>query len=88
MDAATAAIGGAAVLDPSSLVVLSELPHINDKLLSTLPGSAIANETLEDVDSDLPPAGRRVAQSEHAPDGTVTLREVTPEEEGSSQRVG
>jgi hypothetical protein len=78
------ALGGAAVLDPSSIVVLSALPQIKDKALAALPGSAIANETLEDVDSDTQPSGRRVAQTEHRPDGSVTLREVTPEEEAAT----
>lgn len=82
--AATEALGGAAVLDPSSLVVLGAVREISDKVLRSLPGSTITNETLEDVDSDTQPIGRRVMQSEHDPDGSVSLREVTAEENAAT----
>lgn len=84
--AAAEALGGAAVLDPSSLVVLGAVPEISDKVLGSLPGSTITNETLDDVDSDMQPIGRRVAQSEHDADGSVSLREVTAEENAATTK--
>ncbi len=75
------AVGGAVVLDPSSLVVLGQLPTLMDKLLIALPGSVIANETLDDVDADSYPPGRRIARSEHQLDGSVTLHPVVDEAE-------
>ena len=82
--AATDALGGAVVFDPSSLVVINCLAEIKDKILRALPGSMITNETLEDVDADTQPIARRVAQSEHHLDGSVTLRGVSPEEEAAA----
>lgn len=80
-DTARKALSGAVVLDPSSLVVLEQLPTLVDKLLVALPGSVIANETLDDVDADRYPPGRRIARSEHQLDGSVALHQTSDEAE-------
>jgi hypothetical protein len=87
LDAARVALGGAAVLDPSSVHALGLTGQaVEAAALSALPGSLIAQETLEDADSDDRTAGRGSAETVHDTEGGWAIREISQAERDEEQR--
>lgn len=83
INAASKAIGGAAIWDSSSLFVVGGLggPH-TEALLGVLPGSQIASETLEDADAaieSLPAQGGHETIQDPETGALVEIREHTTE---------
>jgi hypothetical protein len=88
---AAAAIGGAAVWDPSSLCTVGGLGYeIEQKIQAALPGSLIVNETLEDADSAASgPVRKEKGDTEigYNPETERAFIEDIPAEESERQRL-
>ncbi len=76
--AALAAIGGAAIWDPSSLTVVATAlgRDVREAIVGALPGSFIVPDTLEDVDADPVFEGHGVAEGLRDGDGGFVMRTI------------
>ncbi len=86
--AALDALGSAAVLDPSSVHVLGLLDAATEKaVIRVLPGSMLAQESLDDADSDTGPmAGRGSSETIHDDEGRWGVREIPLHERQEERR--
>lgn len=81
-EAASAAVGGAAIWDTSSICVVGGLGgEVEDVVRAALPGSMIVTETLEDADREAAnPGGMGVAETLHDAEGRFDIREIGEQE--------